>query len=295
MRTARYSRGVTLVEVLVALAVFGVVMAIAYAAINGSLRIQSDQEAATTTQGKLRRIVEVMTQDLRSAVFGSITNEPYVSGNNQVSFMMLTGGAGYTVLPPADYDPIGFASGNKAIVQMNDARHLAGQQVVMIESSSRKGVVLPVQHVRSTARADEWELQWAGSCRNSLIYQQNSTLIFEIETVGMRYDPESRSIRSITADGAEVPFAFGISDYRVEYIYTSGTDLRRETAPHTEGGLPQRIYQEGSDFWTLQRVQFVVAAEAESRGRVREHAYTGQVDLTANEDFRVEEIIPCDR
>src|SRR5690625_4055340 len=115
MRTARYSRGVTLVEVLVALAVFGVVMAIAYAAINGSLRIQSDQEAATTTQGKLRRIVEVMTQDLRSAVFGSITNEPYVSGNNQVSFMMLTGGAGYTAMPRSGVGAIDFADENRAI------------------------------------------------------------------------------------------------------------------------------------------------------------------------------------
>src|SRR5690625_3286969 len=99
--TASRQRGVTLVEILGALAVFSVVMAIAYGAINGSLRVQADQEAATTTQGKLRRIVEVITQDLRGAVFGSITTQPYASDNSQASLQILTGGAGYTARQPA--------------------------------------------------------------------------------------------------------------------------------------------------------------------------------------------------
>src|SRR5690554_5781419 len=135
-------RGMTLVELLVALAVFSIVLVIAYAAINGSLRIQSDQEAATTTQGKLRRIIEVVSQDLRSSVFGSITDAPYSSNQNQVSFMMLTGGAGYTVVPPNSL--VDFPIERRIHVQMDDARHLVGHDIVMIESSERVGVILPV-------------------------------------------------------------------------------------------------------------------------------------------------------
>lgn len=289
-RTSAHS-GVTLVEVLVALAVFGIVMAIAYAAINGSLRIQADQEAATTTQGKLRRVVEVMTQDLRSAVFGSITNDPYDSDNTQVSFMMLTGGAGYTVLPPESGGAFGFASQNSATVLMDNASHLVGQQVVMIDASQRQGVVLTVGSAYE-GRPDEWELTWVG-CRNTHVYSEKNILLFEIETTGLRYDQESETIRSTSAHHDEVPFAFDISDFRVEYIYSNETDIRTETSPHRVGGLPQRSYQEGSDTWRLQRLQFVVAAEAESRGRSVDHAYTGQVELSGTEDFRVEEIIPC--
>lgn len=292
MRRTGARSGVTLVEVLVALAVFGIVMAIAYAAINGSLRIQADQEAATTTQGKLRRIVEVMTQDLRSAVFGSITNDPYDSDNTQVSFMMLTGGAGYTVLPPEPpVDAIGFQFDNSATVLMDDASHLVGQQVVMIDALQRQGVVLTVGSAYEE-QPDEWTLSWVG-CRNTHIYNEKNILLFEIETTGLRYDQDSQTIRSTSAHHDEVPFAFDISDFRVEYIYSNGTDIRTETSPHRVGGLPQRSYLEGSATWRLQRLQFVVAAEAESRGRSVDHAYTGQVELSGNEDFRVEEIIPC--
>jgi len=289
--TASRQRGVTLVEILIALAVFSVVMAIAYGAINGSLRVQADQEAATTTQGKLRRIVEVITQDLRGAVFGSITTQPYASDNSQVSFLMLTGGAGYTVLQPALANS--FPDETEARILMNEADRLRGKQVAMINSTRREGVVLPVESVRPGLTSGEWILQWGGGCSNTVQYDLNSTLIFEVETTGLRYDPDSRTIRTTSAAGAEAPFAFDIADFRIEYIYTDGTDVRTQVTPHTVAGVPQRVYDDGSGEWYLQRLQFVVGADAESRGQTIQHAHTGQVDLSSNEDFRVEEIRPC--
>src|SRR5690625_1229342 len=140
--TASRQRGVTLVEILVALAVFSVVMAIAYGAINGSLRVQADQEAATTTQGKLRRIVEVITQDLRGAVFGSITTQPYASDNSQVSLLMLTGGAGYTVLQPA-LSP-SFPEESEARSLLNEAERVRGRQAAMINATRRDRLGQPL-------------------------------------------------------------------------------------------------------------------------------------------------------
>ncbi|MCV5738384.1 prepilin-type N-terminal cleavage/methylation domain-containing protein, partial [Escherichia coli] len=66
----RRARGFTLIEILVALAVLITVTAIAYNGMIQSLQTQSDQEAATNSQAKLRRVMEVITQDLRSAIFG---------------------------------------------------------------------------------------------------------------------------------------------------------------------------------------------------------------------------------
>lgn len=286
----RSGHGVTLVELLVALAVFGIVLAIAYAAINGSLRIQADQEAATTTQGKLRRIVEVVTQDLRSSVFGSITDAPYSSNQSQVSFMMLTGGAGYTVVPPSSL--VDFPLERHIHVQMDDATHLEGRDIVMIESNERVGVVLPITDViPDYSRPGVWELR--SSCRNTISYEQHSTLIFEIETIGLRFDEASESIRTSSAAGDEAAFAFGISDFRIDYVYMSGEDLDVRSEPFKLGGVPQRTFDDSGDTYVLQRVQFVVAAAAESRGRTTEHAYTGQVELSSNEHFTVEEILPC--
>lgn len=287
----RLKQGVTLVEMLVALAIFGIVMAIAYAAINGSLQIQSDQEAATTTQGKLRRVVEVLTQDLRSAVFGSITNAPYASDNNQVSFMMLTGGAGYTVLSPGSLTT--FPVEGSFRVQIADGRPLVGRDVVMINSTTGEGVVRPITGARSDG-ANVWILE--SSCRNTLEYDLNNMLIFEVATIGMRFDAETNRIMVTEGGLPEASFAFDVSDFRIEYVYSSGAAApeTRTTPVLGDEGVPVRTYVDDGELYTLQRVQFVVAADAESRGRVVPHAYTGQVDLSRTEHFTVEEILPCD-
>lgn len=288
----RSSQGISMVELLVAMAVFAVVMVIAYAAISGSLRIQAEQEAVTTTQGKLRRVVEVMTQDLRSAVFGSIIGTPYNPSNTQVSFMMLTGGAGHTVLQPASLNDFPFE--HKFQVQMPDARHLQGTDVVMINSATGTGVVLPITTVASGPDSGIWELR--SHCANTIRYDLNNMLVFEIATLGLTYDPETESIKTIEDDGREVPFAFGITDFRVEYVYvTSGQDPDVRTNPVLSANeVPVRTFEDGGNLYTLQRIQFVVSAEAESAGRAAEHSYTGQVDLSRTQHFTVEEIVPCD-
>lgn len=288
----RSSSGISMVELLVAMAVFAVVLTIAYAAINGSLRVQAEQEAVTTTQGKLRRIVEVMTQDLRSAVFGSITGTPYSPSNTQVSFMLLTGGAGHTVLQPTSLNDFPFE--RKFLVQMPDARHLQGSNVVMINSATGTGVVIPISTVASGPRSGIWELR-STRCRNTIRYDINNMLMFEIATLGLRYDAETESIKTIESAGREIPFAFGITDFRVEYVYlTPGEDPEVRASPVlSDNHVPARTFEEDGDQYTLQRIQFVVTAEAESRGRATEHTYTGQIDLSRTEYFTVEEIVAC--
>src|SRR5690554_1229071 len=135
------SQGMTLIEMLIALAVFGIVLAMTYTAITGSLRVQAAQEAATTSQAKLRRVIEVISQDLRSAVFGSITDDPYDADSRQVSFMLLAGGAGYPVLEEKD-----FALKNSFDVLINDVTGMVGEQVALVNRRG-EGVVVPVSNI----------------------------------------------------------------------------------------------------------------------------------------------------
>src|SRR5690606_5790547 len=99
MNRASRTTGMTLIETLVALFVSGIVATIATTGVVNVLRVQAVNEAATSAPAKLRRVTEVLTQELRSAVLGGVTNAPYASNNTQISFLLLDGGAGYQVLP----------------------------------------------------------------------------------------------------------------------------------------------------------------------------------------------------
>src|SRR5690554_2639513 len=174
------SIGITLVELLVALAVFGVVLAMTYTAITGSLRVQAAQEAATTSQAKLRRVVEVISQHLRSAVFGSITDDPFEAGSQQVSFMLLAGGAGYPVLERTN-----FASQNSFEVPTSDSTGFAGSQVALVNRHG-DGVVIPVSNVTNGSNASSRTFS-SSSCRNTIDFA-DGVLMFQVMTVGLRLD-----------------------------------------------------------------------------------------------------------
>jgi len=68
------NRGFTLIETLIALAIFMILIGMVFQTTTRYLQVRAEQDAATTAQAKLRRIVEVFTQDLRSAVLGAITD-----------------------------------------------------------------------------------------------------------------------------------------------------------------------------------------------------------------------------
>lgn len=288
----RNRAGMTLVEILVALLVFAVVLSIAYGAIVGSLRMQADQEALTTTHAKLRRIVEVVGQDLRSAVFGSITDSPYRSDEHQVSFMLLTGGAGYPVLPHDKGNNDSFMNAANVDIVAADATHLIDRKVVMINGNGT-GVLLDITGASRSGNDGSWNLKHP-QCSNTIPYTPG-TLIFAIETHGLRFDHSRGAIYSEVGSGSEVPFAFDVSGLRFDYVYTSPTagEPAVHAQPFRSGGRPVRTYQRDGHTYTLTRLQVVVEGDAISRGRTNPRAYSAQVDLSGNEHFTLKELVPC--
>lgn len=287
--------GMTLVESLIALAILGIVMSLAYGAITSSLRVQGQQEAITTNQAKLRRIIEVISQDLRSAVFGSITDNPYESNSKQVSFMMLTGGAGYPVIQKS-----GFSGSNSFEAIISDGDDMVGQQVVLVNSDGL-GVVVPVTGASSPSGGT---VEFFSSCRNTIPYG-TSVLMFQVETTGIRYDQDSTNMMLRTANVDEQPFAFELADLRFDYVYTytspeagvTGTPVNTvivESEPRRGShGLPVRTFSQAGYVFTLTRLQVIVESRAEVNGIESDFAYSGQVDLSRAAHFKVEEIVPC--
>jgi len=291
MRTTR-DKGFTLIEVLIALAVFGVVMSIAYSGIVGSLRIQSDQEAITSAQARLRRVVEVVTQDVRSAVFGSVTATPYASTSTSISFMLLSGAAGF---PVEDGGSFAQATNSVIAAQQADASLLANKKVVMVNGNGQ-GVVYTVGSVSDLGN-NRFRLNH-GSCRNTIDWV-GGVQIFEISQLGLRYDADDRTIYQSTGDGAEHPLAFNVDNFRLDYTYNTGAASASNptivrTSPFMSNGVPTRKYVDGSGFtYILDRIQMVIGSEEAANQRMIERTYSGYVDLTSNSHFTLMEVLPC--
>jgi len=282
-------------ELLLATALLGLILAMAYAPLVQSLQIRSDQETAASVQARMRRVLEVFTQDLRSAVFGAITNTPYPSSVTSVSFALIEGGAGYPVLPHDQGGSQSFrtASETKILQMVADQSQVdiqRGDNVLMVNASGQ-AVLLPVTNVNPVGgEPNRWHIVHAG-CGNTIDYTPN-TLLFRVRTLGFKYRADTRTL--LVNDGLEMPLAFEISRFRIDYVYRTGSGNEVINPPgYAASGTPAQVFNYEGRLYTLRRLQLVFASEELSRGKKVERTYTGQVELSNNPTYQVKEVVPC--
>lgn len=283
----------TLVEILVALSILLVIMGIAYTAITNSVRMQRDQEAIVSTQGKLRRIVEVVTQDVRGAVFGSIIDEPYVAGHEGVSFMVLAGGAGYPVTGTGSGSTDDFPLATDVSVLAGDVGFLLDRQVVMVNAEGR-GVLLKIEGV-APAAAGYSRLEHP-ACRNTIDFTRNM-LMFEVETFGLRHEVAEETIFSSSGfDPTERPFAFDVAGFTFDYIYTTaaaGAEPIVQEEPRRSGGQLLRSFEHDGERYTLSQLKVVVDGEGRGSRGIISRTNVAHIDLSGNALFNLKELVPC--
>lgn len=291
----RRSSGLSLLELLIALAILSVILGITYAAIVSSLRVQSSQEAATSSQAKLRRITEVFTQELRSAVLGAISNQPYSASASSVSFTLLDGGAGYQVLPHDSGNNASFqaASNVQIIATADSAAELEDSQALMVNANG-EAVVFDVTTTQLRG-SNEWNVVHPG-CANTIEYTPN-TLLFKVRTIGLQFDATDSTIYQREGSSQALPLAFDLSEFRIDYVYVDKADgsPRRETTPYLDAnGNPARnvTLPDGTEL-TLARLQLVVSSERPSLIGPVTRSYAGQIELASNNTFNIQTVAPC--
>lgn len=252
--------GYTLIEILIALTLLLLFLGLAYRGVLSFMHVREQQDAIAATQAKLRRVLEVLTQDLRGSVLGAITDEPYPSNDQAVSFALLKGSSGFKVYTD---NPATWSDAYKTWILAEDPDLQPGDRVLLV-NQEKKAVLLTVSGIRPLA-THRWAIEHA-TCRNTLTYRSN-TLLFGIKLYGIRYD-EAHKTLVLNEDGDEAPLAFGISDFTIQY-------------------LPDRTDPE--------RLRVTVAAQKHLRGRVFERRYVGLVELNHNATFAIEEVVPCVR
>ncbi len=290
MRRAANQNGFTLIEMLIALAVLGIIIGITYAAVVQGLRVQSGQEAATSAQARLRRVSEVFTQEVRSAVLGAIGNVPYTSSSNAVSFLLLDGGAGFQV---TDIDAasnnidvmasVSDLGGSGSQLMLVDA----GGQAVLFNLASTSGSGTPLT-VNPSGSGCFTGLATTGSNINSLL--------FRVKTMGLSYDAQSETLMQIEGDGDELALAFSLTDVDIDYVYRpggGGAMITLDTPLLDSNGLPTRDAVHSGSPVELTRLRIELRSEARSLGGLVERSYVSHVDLASNPSFSIKAVSAC--
>lgn len=290
------NKGFSLIEILMALGMLTIIMAAAYTAITQIIKMQLDQEAITSAQNKLRRSSEFIAQDLRSAVYGSISTQPYTSSQSAISVAILDNTAGFQVLPHDSGNNNSFK--NAAEVKMlslsanaADTGIAIGETVLMINGNGT-GVFLPVTNFGQWGPGQSyWRITHAG-CGNTIDYTPD-TLIYAVRQVGYRYDSAQQIIYRRVGAAAEEPVAFNITRFGLNYIYrNSGGGDSSQPAGYAARGYPEVQFSSGGQNYTLQRIGLLMSADQQTLGRRIERTLTGQIELPSS-NLRLKEIVPC--
>ena len=293
-RSRRRLGGFTLIEALVAIAVLGIIITIAYGAIVQGLRIQSTQEAATSSQARLRRITEVFTQELRSAVLGAVSDTPYASDGTAVSFTLLDGGAGYQI---TQID----VAGNSVTAVAASASDLAGSgDQVMLVDAGGQAVIFTLAATPTSAGSSRYQVSpsgsdcFAGMSAYSGVGNRNA-LLFKVKTLGISYDDGSNTLMLTEGGASERPLAFEISDLVIQYVYreVNSGDLHVEAGPLREDGNPARNAAIGGEPVELVRLQVALASQGRALGGDVTRNYLSQVELAANPSFSIKAVATC--
>jgi prepilin-type N-terminal cleavage/methylation domain-containing protein len=287
--------GFSLVEVLVALTVFAVVLAIAGSGIVQALRLQQLNESATSLQAKLRRVTEVIGQDLRSSMFGALTASPVVSDDASVSVMLATGNGDYQVLPAGG----GSFSNSAQLNIFADAASAAALGIdgrtVVLTNSAGAGIVFEVTNVSRVGgpSSREWNIVHAG-CNNTIAWDEGTRLSV-VDLTGYTFDADTGVLSRQRVGGAARALAFDLSGFEVAYTYVGddGGTLNRTTPFASGGGAPLRVAVDGGVTYVLDSLRVTVSAEEPVAGRVVTRSYVAQIAMPSTGSASLASVVTC--
>ncbi len=272
--------GLSMIEMLIALAIFATVFALSSKGIITGIQGQALQDDIASTQSRLRRVSEVITQQLRGTVFGSISSLPYLPGENDISFAVLDGSGGFQVLPDtSDPNVVKISNINILASSVTNAASLGltNQQALIINDP---GILIgfTVNNVQSAGGTYQLKVSNA-SCSQTLTHSDN-TLLFKGNLVGLHFDKDKKILYRKVGANEPAPLAYNISDFKIRYIYKSATgdSITRTTPYFINGQAVNQGIADGSEK-TLFRIEVFLSAEQDTAQGKLTRSYSSQIDL----------------
>lgn len=214
--------GYTMVEMLVATAILGIVLAMASQGIVLSLKFHRNQQAVVTAQSKLRQVNAAISQELRSAALGGISDFPVVSNSQGISFMLLDGGTGYQVINSSStsLDFVADAADTTAL-------GMASQPEFLLVDS--KGEAVVVAYTASTNLSSSGSNVFKLNYKNCAdILTSSDLLLFPMQAIGFRYSATDKVLYRVDSSNTELPLAFDLSSFSINQVLNAaGTETVR--------------------------------------------------------------------
>jgi prepilin-type N-terminal cleavage/methylation domain-containing protein len=286
----RHRLGITLVELLIALFVFSIVAVLASSGIVQALRVQSLNEANASLQGKLRRVTEVISQDLRSTVLGAVVDAPFASGSDQISFTIAVGGQGYEVRQ------VGGNPWPASVFRVfTDQQPVAAGDRILVVNGSGLGATVPVGGVVDQGNG-RFDVSLGGGCTTSVGFSHPARM-FVVDAVGYRLLDNGDLQRQATGEAAQA-LAFALSTFEVQYAYRhQDGSIELRDAPRTDSdGTPLRVDVDpsaGIDA-VLESVRVRMSAEQNISGdRTVERTYASQIALPPPGNVNLRSVVSC--
>ena len=266
---ANKRKAFTLMEMLIALTILSLVLMLASKGIITVLRMHRTQEATTLTQTKIRRVSEVISQEVRSAILGGLADSPYPASDTSLSFALIDGGVGYPVTA--------ISSGAVEIVAQNLAvGDLQAGDSIMVTNKDGDSFVASINAVNGTVK----HTISFNNCTTGVSYTPNS-LLYKVKSIGYNYNPITKTLNYKIANQAQQPVAFDISNFQISYIYlkADGTTITLNS-PLLVSGVPQKYGQIAGDDVSLVRLKLDMTAEAKDAAEhTISRSYSSQIGL----------------
>ncbi len=276
-------RGITLIEVLIATVILSVVLLLTTSGIIQAIRTHDVQDQNTSSQAKMRRVVEVLTQELRGSVLGGISDFPVASSGTAVSFTLLTGTGGHIVTSHA-----GWGSEEETHFFEPDPSSLDELRFRPALIVNGTGDALIVSNVESVD-ASVPSVQHSG-CTMAIDWTRD-TQMFGARALGFQYDANQQTLfltEVLNGTLDTIPFAFGITGFDIDYEYERTVDrevleIDRRDEPVKVDGWPVAEFVDGTDTFELNRLKLTISTSGEGGRGARE--YVGYVEMSGSGDF----------
>lgn len=219
MRPKRSNEGFTLIELLVAVALLGILLTLVFSTMTQGVQLQTRTETQVSLDSNLRRLSQIVTQDLRNASYGMVTSTPYATGATSISVALASDNAVHPVIGPAT--SFQTAQNTQALLP-SGAAWPANASFALVNAPGSRATILKLSTGFTAGGAVT--LQHAGQANT--LCPSTGNFVQRVSLVGYSYDAARKVVFRTTqdvGDATELPLAFNVTAFSLSYISQTGT------------------------------------------------------------------------
>ncbi|GGJ56761.1 prepilin-type N-terminal cleavage/methylation domain-containing protein [Deinococcus roseus] len=247
----RSEQGFTLLELLLAMAIMGMLLVSLFNFVQTISKTSTDVQGRINAHDAVRRLAEMVTQELRSTAFGVVASQPYAPNASQISVLSPVATSGNTVAGIGVIDAAGFSTATTVSTYTGTLSAVAANSYLVLLSGSSARLL---RTTAATSTSTSQVFTHTG-CQNVL--SGASATLSLVTPVGYRYDSAAKILYEKRGANPETILAWGISNFALSYTYVNTTTGVETTSTTFSGAL---VTNAGSPVTTsaLRRINLLV-------------------------------------